>query len=592
MSSSARPFEVADWGLVSSPGSRNLTTNVVWVKARVVQRAPPVRLTSLAACAPEFGVPAHPALDRFTAVDDPEEPTTIRPTPIPPDLLPWEAATAKDSRLPRRHIGKYELHGRLARGAFGVVYSAHDPSLDRNVALKVLRPTHLTNQEVVQRFLQEARATARVAHPGIVTIYDCGTVATRQGSTAFIAMELLSGESLTSRLVRVGRLDPPQACEIVRQIASALEAAHHADVLHRDLKPDNIYLVPDPAMPSGERIKVLDFGLAKLGAGGETRLQTVFGTPRYMSPEQTRSATQIDHRSDIYSLGCILFELVTGRPPFDGDVRQLLERHQRATPPRTASLATDVSTVLDDLIAEMLAKDPMHRPQTMGAVQRALRFAAGSSLALDASIAVRWSASAVLASPPPPGSPIAAQGTAVGPSPSSSLVGPPPSLDQPPVRPPVRSPVRPPTPSLDQPLVRPQTCSLVRPQASQPIQFPLSPPVPSALLDPPASPTAMLGPEVSPASLEVSLTSASLPPITDGDTEPVTCASDRMSGEIVVPASPPQVIAPQRAAARLPRAVFAWFGHRFGHRGRSPLRVGLCLLVIAVLIAVALAAAI
>jgi serine/threonine-protein kinase len=123
-------------------------------------------------------------------------------------------------------------------------------------------------------------------------------------------------------------------------------------------------------------VKVIDFGLAKLGTSGETQLQTVFGTPRYISPEQSRSATRIDHRSDVYSLGCILFELVTGRPPFDGDVRQLIERHQRAIPPRAASLVPQVSPALDDLIAEMLAKDPMERPQTMGAVQRALRFAA------------------------------------------------------------------------------------------------------------------------------------------------------------------------------------------------------------------------
>jgi serine/threonine protein kinase len=305
-----------------------------------------------------------------------EEPTTIRPTPLPADLAPW-AALERDTRpdaqpRSRGRIGKYEVFTRLARGAFGTVYTAYDPSLDRSVALKVLRPTHLSNQDIVQRFLQEARATARVVHPGIVTIHDCGMVETRGGQTAFIAMELLSGESLSRRLDRVGRLSPAAACEIARQVASALEAAHCVDVLHRDLKPDNIFLVPDPAMPSGERVKVLDFGLAKLGATGNTQLETVFGTPRYMSPEQTRSATQIDHRSDIYALGCIVFELVAGRPVFDGDVRQLLDRHQRVPPPSAASLAPEVPPGLDELIGEMLAKDPMDRPQTMGAVQRSL----------------------------------------------------------------------------------------------------------------------------------------------------------------------------------------------------------------------------
>jgi serine/threonine protein kinase len=307
-----------------------------------------------------------------------EETTTVRP-PLP-ELLLWDAAPASDARdrpaPSRNRIGKYELSTRLARGAFGVVYTARDPSLDRNVAIKVLRLSHRANPEIVQRFLQEARTTARIAHPGIVTIHDFGMVETRRGSTAFIAMELLPGESLSRRLARVGRLTPAAACELVRQVASALAAAHHVDVLHRDLKPDNIFLVPDPAMPSGERVKVLDFGLAKLGATGHTQAQVVFGTPRYMSPEQSRSATQIDHRSDIYSLGCILFELVTGRTPFDGDPRLLIERHQRATPPRAAALAPELPLVLDELIAVMLAKDPADRPQSMAAVQRVLRFAA------------------------------------------------------------------------------------------------------------------------------------------------------------------------------------------------------------------------
>src|ERR1700749_977546 len=185
-------------------------------------------------------------------------------------------------------------------------------------------------------------------------------------------MELLAGESLSARLSRSMQFAPEAAVEIARQVASALEAAHRVDVLHRDLKPDNIYLVPDPAMPEGERVKVLDFGLAKLGQDGHTETQLVFGTPRYMSPEQCRSAAQADHRSDIYSLGCILFELLTGRSPFDGDVRPLIGCHQLHPAPRARSMAPEISPELDALIANMLAKDPMNRPQTMGAVQRAL----------------------------------------------------------------------------------------------------------------------------------------------------------------------------------------------------------------------------
>lgn len=222
--------------------------------------------------------------DEETAIDPVEpdnEPTSVR-APIGPffptedtPLAPGPAPPAPASPVPapRRtrfargsshglgvgtlgHIGKYTLRDKLGRGAFGVVFTARDPSLDRDVAIKVLRPTHLANQEIVQRFLQEARATARIAHPGIVTIHDCGQVETNLGATAFIVMELLAGESLASRLVRGGRLPPEAAIEIVRQVASALEMAHRVDVLHRDLKPDNIYLVPDPAMPSGERVKI------------------------------------------------------------------------------------------------------------------------------------------------------------------------------------------------------------------------------------------------------------------------------------------------------------------------------------------------
>ena len=396
----------------------------------------PIAAAPKGSAGPHNGIDEPDDPDEATVADtvgSDEEPTTIRPTPLPQNLARWEAATVRvpgPARGPRSQgrVGKYQLHTRLARGAFGVVYTAHDPNLERNVAIKVLRPTHLTNHDVVQRFLQEARATARIGHPGIVTIHDCGTVETRRGSTAFIAMELLSGESLSSRLARAGRLAPPVACEIVRQVASALEAAHQVDVLHRDLKPDNIFLVPDPAMPSGERVKVLDFGLAKLGAGGQTQLQTVFGTPRYISPEQSRSATQIDHRSDIYALGCILFELVVGRLPFDGDVRQLLDRHQRATPPRAASIAPEVPAALDNLIAAMLAKDPMQRPQTMGAVQRALRFA------VDGPAPTEAARRATDPTPPFP-APVASQPPRVVRPPSS-----PPCHPAPPLRPPTSPP--------------------------------------------------------------------------------------------------------------------------------------------------------
>ncbi|MDQ3336969.1 MAG: protein kinase [Myxococcota bacterium] len=275
--------------------------------------------------------------------------------------------------FPGEQVGRYLLIDKLAEGNFGFVFSARDVELDREVALKVLNPDHANKREIVRRFLQEAGATARVVHPGVVTILDCG----QYNGGAFIAMDLLDGESLTQRLENCGRLLPHDAVEIARQIAAALEAAHAAGVLHRDLKPDNIFVVTDPAMPDGLRIKILDFGLAKvvdesgIHVRTSTRVHSVFGTPRYMSPEQCRSSTSIDHRADIYSLGCILFELVTGTAPFDGDIEQVIEAHLVGNIPR-ASMFASCSPHLDELITQLMAKDPARRPQTMTDVRRAL----------------------------------------------------------------------------------------------------------------------------------------------------------------------------------------------------------------------------
>jgi serine/threonine protein kinase len=299
-----------------------------------------------------------PALDDFLVVGrfDPDGPTAETFAPFPGE-----------------QIGRYLLVDKLAQGNFGFVFSARDIELDREVALKVLNPDHANKREIVRRFLQEASATARVVHPGVVTVLDCG----QYNGGAYIAMDLLDGESLTQRLENCGRLLPHDAVEVARQIAAALEAAHAAGVLHRDLKPDNIFVVTDPAMPDGLRIKILDFGLAKvIDESGihqrtSTRVHSVFGTPRYMSPEQCRSSTSIDHRADIYSLGCILFELVTGTPPFDGDIEQVIEAHLVGTIPR-ASMLSGCTPQLDELITQLMAKDPARRPPSMTAVRRAL----------------------------------------------------------------------------------------------------------------------------------------------------------------------------------------------------------------------------
>jgi serine/threonine-protein kinase len=293
-------------------------------------------------------------------------------TPAPLSGAPVSRSIS-DAVFHQTRVAKYELTGTLGHGSFGDVYTARDTELDREVALKILNPSHHGDAEAMHRFLREARAAARIAHPGIVTVHDCGRYAPEGGNElAYIAMERLCGESLTERLARVGSLPAEAAAEVVRQVAAALDAAHRADVLHRDLKPDNVYLVPDPAVPSGERAKVLDFGLAKIGTSRHTRLGSVFGTPLYMSPEQCRSSASTDARSDIYALGCILFELLAGRAPFEGAIYQVIQRHLHEAAPRVASLVPAVPPALDGLVAAMLEKDPALRPQTMADVVRAL----------------------------------------------------------------------------------------------------------------------------------------------------------------------------------------------------------------------------
>jgi serine/threonine protein kinase len=278
-----------------------------------------------------------------------------------------------------QQIGKYLLGRKLGEGGFGVVFLAQDTSLDREVALKFLNPEHTTTPQIVQRFLREARSAAKIAHPGIVTVFECSQVtdeASPAHGAAYIAMERLHGESLTTRLSHHGRLTASAAMEIGRQVAAALDAAHRAGIVHRDLKPDNIFLVPDSAVATGERVKVLDFGIAKLGdsasKGEETQSMMVFGTPRYMSPEQCKSAAHVDHRSDIYTLGCILFELVCGVPPFVGTAGELIGRHMFVDPPAVTTLAPGTPSRLVGLIAKMLAKEPADRPQSMAIVQREL----------------------------------------------------------------------------------------------------------------------------------------------------------------------------------------------------------------------------
>ncbi len=301
-------------------------------------------------------------------LDDPQP--TIPPETREPSVV--AVRPARQTTSPTT-IGRYAIERLIGQGAFGRVFAARDTKLGRTVALKVLHARHAASSEIRQRFVQEAHAAACIAHPGIVTVFDAGEL--DDNGTAFIAMEMLAGESLHTRLSTGGTLSADTVRELGRQIASTLEAAHRAGVIHRDLKPENIFLVPDPAATHGERVKVLDFGLAKptLTASVKTHAATVFGTPAYMSPEQCESTRDIDHRSDIYALGCIMFQLLTGRAPFEGTMRELITQHRTVAPPSLRKLAPEIDPALEALINAMLAKEPAGRPQAMAEVERMLR---------------------------------------------------------------------------------------------------------------------------------------------------------------------------------------------------------------------------
>jgi len=273
---------------------------------------------------------------------------------------------------PGEQIGPYQVVRRLGAGGMGEVYLARHRHLNRDAAVKVLLAEISMNQAVVARFFTEARATAQLRHPHIVEIFDCDIL---PDGRAYIVMEYLRGESLRGTLDRVGKLCPDYGSiiAIAGMTADGLQAAHESGIVHRDLKPDNTYLTSAPGQRERLWVKILDFGIAKLlssdGTGGgatPTRTGSLIGTPLYMSPEQCRGISTIDHRADIYSLGCMLYEMIAGQPPFVSEAPgDILMAHIMQPAPALSTLQPDVPPPIEALVAQMLAKDPADRPQSM-----------------------------------------------------------------------------------------------------------------------------------------------------------------------------------------------------------------------------------
>src|SRR5580698_9219100 len=269
-------------------------------------------------------------------------------------------------------IGQYRIVRKIGAGGMGAVYLAEHTLVGRRAAIKVLLPELSVRRGIVTRFFNEARAMTAIPDPGIVQMFDVGF---HTDGSAYIVMELLEGETLERRRKRLSRLHLVDALRITRQVAGSLATAHDRGVIHRDLKPDNIFIVRDGEAIGGERPKVLDFGIAKLSGDDErhrTMTGAMMGTPVYMSPEQCRGAGHVDHRSDIYSLGCVLFYLVAGRPPFDRHgIGELISAHMNDAPPQPSELYDALPDSLDELVLRCLAKQPDARFQTMLELQAA-----------------------------------------------------------------------------------------------------------------------------------------------------------------------------------------------------------------------------
>jgi len=263
-------------------------------------------------------------------------------------------------------LERYEILSELGRGAMGVVYKARDTVLERTVAIKAVNMAVETEgmAHFEARFYQEARAAGGLNHPNIVTIYDIG----RSGNIAYIAMEYIEGQELRKLLVEGQSLPLAQAVSIAAQVSEGLAFAHERGIVHRDIKPANIMVMPD------KPVKITDFGIARMRASTElTVTGMMLGSPKYMSPEQALGK-RADHRSDIFSLGVILYEMLTGTAPFRGEnINAIMYQIVNFAPPTPSALSREVPAILDYIVAKMLAKPPEERYPSAAEAARELR---------------------------------------------------------------------------------------------------------------------------------------------------------------------------------------------------------------------------
>ncbi len=278
--------------------------------------------------------------------------------------------SSDDTSLVGKEFGNYRLAEVLGKGGTSIVYRGVHKSIGSEVAIKVLRRSG--SPAMVKRFFHEAVAASQIRHPGIATVFDYGQA---DDGVAYLVMELLQGENLGDRLRRRGRLDPIEAARLMRQVCGALIAAHDADIVHRDIKPQNLFVVRDADVVGGERVKVLDFGVAKLLAGDDPAdpgdRKMLLGTPLYMAPEQFRGGQNGDRRTDVYQIGAVLYHLITGRPPFP-DIRERM-RAASADAPEIRPSLDGVLPGMDGVILRCLQRDPERRYPDVRALEDDLR---------------------------------------------------------------------------------------------------------------------------------------------------------------------------------------------------------------------------